>query len=227
VRLATVAIGCGFLAGCGGSSFPETRELQLGDACHRVPVESLAYFDPKSPQFATLAFTNAQVRESVPGYESPPASASGMRDAFYVGVFVPSDEALAKLRADEVRLREEIYYDLWYGIDEFSIRTVEPIAGTSLHRVKPLAEAATWQVVSRPPDTVKRDTHTAADFRIANCARIEGGPLVRCTAGFELEGVRMTLYTTEANLPLRASLARFTLESLAAWKSACPSGSGQ
>ena len=61
------------------------------------------------------------------------------------------------------------------------------------------------------------------DFRVATCAEIDDGRLTRCTAHLERDGVRMTMYTTEANLSLRESLARYALESMDRWKAACGS----
>jgi hypothetical protein len=212
------------LAGCGDRHAVDTRPLTLGDDCFRVPVASLAFYNAKSRRSAALMFANESVRKAVPGYAIPPALSSGMRDTLFVSVFVPTAPDAARIDADEKVSREENYHDLWYALDEFAARTIEPIDGTTLHRVKPLAGGSTWMVVSRPPDPAIRDAHTATDFWIATCTRIESGPLVRCTVPVARDGLRMTMYTTEANLAIREPLARYVIDSMKPWRVACASG---
>jgi hypothetical protein len=221
-RFAALTAGFALLGACGGAAAPvETRLLTLGSACYRVPVADLVYLS-KSGRSAAMHFANARVREAVPNYSIPPATSTGVQDALYVGVFTPTEEEAARLRADDVKALEESH-ELWYGLDEFAGRVVEPIDGTSLFRVRPLAGSTTWMVVTQPPDPKKRDTHLAAGFRVAHCAEIDEGRLNRCTAYAERDGVRMTMYSTEANLALRDSLARFAIDSMATWKSPCGS----
>jgi hypothetical protein len=223
IRAALVAT-LAALAGCGAPAKRDDRLLTLGADCFRVPATSLAYLNAESGRSAALLFANADVREKVPGYAIPPAMPNGMRDTFYVGVFVPAEPAAARIRAGEKTSREQTYYDLWYALDEFAGRLVEPVDGTALYRVRPLPDGPTWMVVSQPPNPASRDAHTATDFWIATCAEIEGGRLNRCTARVEENGVWMTLYTTEANLALREPLARYVIEAMKPWTVACGSG---
>jgi hypothetical protein len=223
-RFAALVAGLSMLSGCDNSASPDTRLLTLGSICYRVPVSELVYFS-KSGRAAAMQFANARVRDSVPDYSIPPAMSTGVQDALYVGVFTPTDAEAARIRADDVKLLEESSR-LWYALHEFSKRIVEPIDGTTLYRVRPLAGGPTWFVVTQPPDPEQRDTHLAGGFRVASCAEIDEGRLNRCTAHVERDGVLMTMYTTEANLPQRESLARFVIESMDRWKTACGS-SGQ
>ena len=216
-KLATLIAGFAMLVGCGEKP-ADTRSLRLGAECYRVPVADLVYLS-KSGRSAAMQFANARVREAVPNYSIPPALSTGVQDELYVGVFTPTDEEAARLRVDDVKTIADSH-DLWYGLDEFSGRVIEPIDGTSLFRVSPLPGGSTWMVVSKVPDVATRDTHLAADFRVATCARIDG-QLNRCTASFEHGGVRATMYTTEANLALRESLMGYVIRSMRRWKVAC------
>jgi hypothetical protein len=223
IRAALVATLAVF-GGCGAPAKQDERLLTLGADCFRIPAASLAYFNAESGRSAALLFANADVREKVPGYAIPPAMPNGMRDTFYVSVLVPTELAVARIRADEKASREKTYYDLWYALDEFAGRIVEPVDGTVLYRVRPLADGPTWMVVSRPPNSSRRDAHLATDFWIATCADTDGARLTRCTARVEESGVWMTLYTTEANLALREPLARYVIDAMKPWKVACGSG---
>jgi hypothetical protein len=214
--------GLAALIGCGSQRPTDERLLVLGGECFGIPAASLVYFDAAAPRFATLAFANDAVRASVPGYSIPNALASGMRDTFYVGVSRPTDSEAAALLANEAAERARSQFDLWYGIGAFANRIVEPIGGTSLFRVRPLAGGPTWVVVSRAPDPATRDTHLARDFWLANCAGIEPGRVDRCVARVDHANLRMTMYTTEANLAVREPLAQYVVDALARWRTECP-----
>jgi hypothetical protein len=223
-RFALIVAGLSTLAGCGGAGAPDTtRALMLGASCYRVPVASLIHFDARTRRYATVWFSNDAVRAAVPGYSIPPALANGMRDTFFVGLSDPNEAEVLSSEVREKTAREETFHDLWYGLDEFSGRIVEPIGGTSLFRVRPLARSATWMVVSRPPDPATRDAHTATDFWIASCAQIDER-LDRCNARVDVDGVRMTMYTTEANLALRGLLASYVSDAMKPWQSPCTTG---
>ena len=221
-KLAPLVAVLSLLSGCSNSVEPgDRRLLTLGSSCYRVPVSELVYLSP-SGRAAAMQFANARVRAAFPNYSIPPAMSTGVQDTLYVGVFTPTDAEAEGIRADELKSLEESSR-LWYGQQEFSKRVVEPIHGTSLFRVRPLAGGTTWIVVTQPPDPEKQDTHLAADFRVASCAEIDEGRLNRCTGNVEKDGVRMTMYTTEANLSLREALSGFVIESMERWKAACDS----
>jgi hypothetical protein len=208
------------LTGCGDSAAPvETRTLSLGRKCYRVPVSELVYFSP-SGRSGAMHFSNERVRDAVPDYSLPPPTSAGVQDSLYVAVSSPTPEEAARDRAEELATLEDSR-GLWYALGEFSHRIVEPIPATSLHRVRPLLGGPTWVIVAGAPDPQTRDSHLVPGFRVAECAEIDGGRLNRCTAYVERDGVRMTMYTTEANLALRDSLASFAIESLERWKSDC------
>jgi hypothetical protein len=222
-RFAALVAGFSTLSGCGNPAPPsDSRLLTLGSSCYRLPVSELVYFST-SGRSAAMQFANARVREAVPGYSIPPATSTGVQDALYAGVFTPTDAEAARIRTDDLKSLQNLSR-LWYAQREFSKRIVEPIDGTSLYRVRPMAGSTTWFVVTRAPDPDKQDTHLAEGFQVANCAEIDGGRVNRCTANVEWEGVRMTMFTSEANLPLREFLARFVIKSMDRWKIACDPG---
>jgi hypothetical protein len=223
IRRAAILAGVSLLAACADSASPEpTRTLTLASACYRVPVARLTYFSD-SGRTVAIYFANERVREAVPAYAIPPVMSNGARDFFYASMSSPTADD-----AERIRERESAWVadsrSLLHGLEEFSGRVVEPIDGTSLFRVRPMADSTTWIVVTRPPGA---DASAAIEpgFRVATCARVDG-TRDRCTANVEHGSVRMTLYTTEANLALRERLAGYVIDSIAGWKVACARDSG-
>src|SRR5687768_5056603 len=128
-KVAASAASFALLGGCGGGAAQaDTRTLTLGSSCYRVPVSELVYFS-ESGRSAAMQFANARVREKVPDYSTPPATSAGVQDTLYVSVFAPTEAEAVRIRAEEVKALEDSSR-LWYALEEFSKRVVEPIEGT-------------------------------------------------------------------------------------------------
>jgi hypothetical protein len=168
-----------------------------------------------------LRFDNARLKEALTDYRVPTTTIGTSQPNLLVSVFAPTRAHMAQFQTNEKHSRERRFYDLWYALGDFGHRTVEPILGTELYRVRPLPDGPTWMIVTRRPDPTRRDAHLARDFWIGGCSAIDEGRLNSCSTQLERGGLFLTIHTTEANLPLRDSLANYVMDSLSRWKTAC------
>jgi hypothetical protein len=214
------------LASCGGTAADGTRLVRLAGDCYRIPAWNAMPMDaaPVWPGFggresersASLRFLSSEVARSVPDY---PAARTGAGRALLAGIFFPTEEERTQQKANKQRA----HHDIWYALGDYQARALEPIPDTALIRVFPLAGGNTWMVVTRPPDTERRDTHLQDDFWIANCHYVGTQRARTCSLDVDVGVASISLHVAEAQLPMRHELARYVSKRIESWQVRCGS----
>jgi hypothetical protein len=229
-RAATFVFSVLLLVGCGASSAAEgERTVKLGASCYRIPAWNTALMNGsavfpfsesrKSTRSLTLQFSTEEIAARLPGYVVPLMTTGKPLRGSLVSLWIPTAAELAQVHANT----KSMHHDIWYGLGEYSSRVVEPIPGTGLFRVWPLAHGYSWLVVSKRPDVVRKDTHLADDFWVGGCLRYDDGRKPKCDAKIERDGMLIEVSMNEKFLPRRAELAQYVTEKLDAWKVTCDS----
>jgi hypothetical protein len=173
----------------------------------------LGFGVPQSTRSLSLQFSNSSIARWVPGY---PASGAAPGGRLLAGFFVPTAEEHARQKSN----KRSMHYDIWYALGDFRERILEPIAGTDLYRIYPLAGGPTWMVVTRVPDVERRDTHLQEDFWLAGCYMSQE-KYRSCSLDIDVGMMFVTLYVDEADLPKRRELVNHVLQRLKAWQVPC------
>ena len=168
----------------------------------------------ESERSLSLQFSSADVARSIPGYSASGARAERRLQA---GFFSPTSQDLAQRDANKKR----VHYDIWYALGDYRTRSLEPITGTGLIRVYPLAGGSTWMVVTRAPDTERRDSHLQNDFWIATCSYAGPQHVRNCSVDTDVGRFSVSLNLAEADLPLREKIASYVVETLKTWQVPC------
>lgn len=216
LRQGALTIGILLLASCGGSSVDGRRPVRLAGDCYRIPEWNAIPNAVPGDRSITLQLSSTEVARSVPGYR---ASGSGVRPRLLAGIFFPTEQERAQQRLNKKRA----HHDIWYALGDYRARALEPISSTSLSRVYPLAGGNTWMVVTRAPDTERRDSHLQDDFWIATCNYLGTEQARRCSLDVDVGAASVSLHIAEAEVPLRQNLARHVVATLKAWQVPCDS----
>ena len=227
----TILFGVLVLAGCGQKPPAEGKVgLEFNDRCYRIPEWSARFINGsagfpffesrESTRSLRLRFSNAEIRERIPGFELPLMVNGQLLEGTLVSLYVPSPDELAQIRKNEV-LRQPEFYGAWYAENGWEQRTIEPSPVPGLFRVSFIPNANSWFVVTRMPDMKARDTHLAKDFWISSCYVTEGANRTTCSFKVEQDGIFIDSDSPESNLPYREQMGRFFLDKLDTWKVAC------
>jgi hypothetical protein len=223
------------LAGSGEGAAPGLLpSLEFNGGCYRIPqwngrlINGSPFFPfterRESTQSLTLQFSNAEIRERIPGYELPLMYDGQPLKGAIVSLWAPTPAELEQVRRNEILIQRRDF-NLWYAEGDWTQRTIKPASVPGLFRVSYFPNANSWQVVARMPDMKKRDTHLARDFWIGSCYVMEPTTRTTCSFKVELDDVFIESDTPESNLPYRKQLGRFFLEALDSWKVRCDGGS--
>ena len=227
-RTATFAVSVLLLASCGSSSNDDGKvAVEFGADCYRIPAWNTAPMNGsavfpftgsrQSKRSLTLQFSNAEIAARFPEYVVPLMTSGEPLRGSLVSLWIPTAEESVQMHANQ----KDMHHDIWYGLGGYSSRVVEPIPGTGLYRVWPLAQGYSWLVVSRIPDVVRQDTHLADDFWIGGCLRYDDVRKPSCDAKVERDGMVIEVSMNETFLPRRADIARHVTEKLGGWKVTC------
>jgi hypothetical protein len=213
------------LASCGESAVVDGKRLiRLAGNCYRIP-EWNALPSEGSPVWPgnprsdhapslTLQFSDMEVARAVPGYR---AASAGLNRRLLVGLFVPTAQDSAQRTINKKRA----HYDIWYGLGDYSARTLEPVPDTGLIRVYPLAGGDSWMVVTRVPDTERRDSHLRGDFWIATCSYLGAERARTCSADIDVGPFVVSLNIAEAELQRRQQIAEYAVQAFNSWRVVC------
>jgi len=204
------------LASCGGSSVDGRRLVRLAGDCYRIPDWNAIPNAVPGDRSITLQFSSTEVARSLPGFL---ASGSGAGRRLLAGIFFPTEQERAQQRLNKQRA----HHDIWYALGDYRARALEPISGTALIRVYPLAGGNTWMVVTRAPDTERRDSHLLDDFWIATCNYAGTERARTCSLYVDVGAASVSLHIAEAEVQLRQNLARYVVSTLKAWQVPCDS----
>lgn len=206
---------------------------RLADNCYRIPQWNLAPdhasagfpFSRSSPPAAravTLQFSSTAIKQDIAAFELPRTIQGKLLEGESVLLSYPDAAGFAQIRANQKLARESRdNLNLWYAEGDWKQRTIVPSPHAGYFRVSHFPDGHSWRVVTKMPDPVARDAHLAEDFWIGSCHVYEGSTLTSCITHMERDGVYMEYHTTEANLALRAQLAKYFLDTLDGWKISC------
>ncbi|MBX5460942.1 MAG: hypothetical protein IRZ28_07615 [Steroidobacteraceae bacterium] len=225
---AAVVAGSCLLAACtDGEQIVDGKvQLSLGERCYRIPLWNAELIhaspfpgisQPVSNRTLRLQFSTAELEQAIPGFRVPHDVYGRPRKDALVSVFWRTPAEIAR----DDRNSQNMHYDIWYGLGDYSARVIEPIPGTSFWRIYPIA-GGTWMVVTKRPDEQRRDTHLDKDFWIATCSRMHiQGAESSCISSVEAGELTGTFYTTEANLSVRNQMMEYVLMKLDEWRAPC------
>jgi hypothetical protein len=228
-RRATFALCVLLFAGCGGDAAADGDPVvKFGANCYRIPAWNAAlmngavffpFSESRKENSLRLKFSNADIAARLPGYVVPLMTTGAPLRASLVSLWIPPAEELAKMHAN----RKSMNQDILYGLGEYSSRVVEPSSATGLYRVWPLAGGYSWWIVSKMPDSVRRDTHLAEGFWVGGCLRYDDVRKPSCDATLERDGMIIEVSMNEEFLLHREELGRYVAETLDGWKVPCGS----
>lgn len=231
IRSAAILLSTLVLAGLGENAAPGVLpKLEFNGRCYRIPkwngrlINYSAFFPfterRESTRSLRLQFSNAEIRERIPGYELPLMYDGQPIEGALVSLWAPTPAELAQVRRNEVLLPEQ-NFNLWYAEGDWTQRTIKPASVPGLFRVSYFPNGKSWLIVTRMPDMKKRDTHLARDFWISSCYVMEPTTRTTCSLKVEQDEVFIDSDTPESNLPYRKQIGRFFLEKLDSWKVPC------
>ena len=168
----------------------------------------------ESDRSLSLQFSSTEIARWVPGY---PASGADAEKKLLGGLFAPTEPE----RAEQQSNKRSMHHDIWYALGDYRARTVEPIAGTRLFRLYPVANGPTWMVVTRVPDVELQNTHLQDDFWIATCSFVGPEQTRRCSLDIDVATLSVSLEIAEADLPRRQELATQVVQKLKTWQVPC------
>jgi hypothetical protein len=203
------------------------RFLRFGDQCYRIPVWNAALVNasPMWPGFRkreserslSLQFSTEDFEQTIEGYRVP-LDVHGQRiEGMVTGLFLRTPEDIRQ--QDENRKR--MHVDIWYGLNDYATRTIEPVPEKGFYRIFPLPNGNSWMLVTRLPDEQRRDTHLDKRFWIATCHFMTEKRMRSCTTSVERGALDVTMYTEEANVPLRGLMMNYILRKLETWRVGC------